>query len=110
MPNFQFIGQFARFYPDIMTGTGSLIAEPGDVRSFDEPPSDGQWVETSAPEAVPAEARTWPPATLVQDTAPLPEAAPVEVAPEPPVAPDSQPVDPAAPAVPVASFNPFDQH
>lgn len=74
MPNFQFIGQSPRFYGDIVTDTGSLVAEPGDVRTFDVPPSDGLWVETDKPEVIPP-FRPWPPRPSAPE-------APAEVAPE----------------------------
>lgn len=30
----------------IIPGKGSLVVNPGDVVSFDEPPTDGQWALT----------------------------------------------------------------
>ena len=45
-----FIGPGERFYPDIIVpGEGSLMAYPGDIREFDDPPSDGNWVPVVKP-------------------------------------------------------------
>lgn len=41
---YQFIGQEQRFYPAVFVNARSLIANPGDVIDFDEPPSDGLWI------------------------------------------------------------------
>jgi hypothetical protein len=57
--NYEFTGQSPRFYPDIVGENGSLIAEPGDVVAFDNPPADGLWAETQLPVTA-WQARTWP--------------------------------------------------
>ena len=106
MPNYLFTGNTARFYPNIVGGSGSLIAEPGDVLTFDEPPTDGLWIETDAPEVIP-EPRTWPPARQPIDATVTAEHGPelVDFQPEPdPVIlakphksrPSSQEPDPSA--------------
>jgi hypothetical protein len=58
MPNYQFVGQAPRLY-DIVTPQGSLIAENGDVCEFENPPTDGLWVETDAP-VNDKSGRSWP--------------------------------------------------
>jgi hypothetical protein len=41
---YQYAGFTERTYPDIIIpGEGSLVVEPGDIREFEAPPSDGLW-------------------------------------------------------------------
>ena len=83
MSNYQFTGQTPRFYPDIVGPHGSLIAVPGDVCEFENPPTDGLWFETKLP-ATDTDGRSWP----IQE-APEPG---LEEEPEPlPVAPATDP-------------------
>lgn len=63
--NYVFTGYAPRFYPDIIGESGSLIAEPGDVREFDEAPADGLWAPTDASVTIPGP-RTWPVKAEVQ--------------------------------------------
>lgn len=46
---FRFAEEITRFYPDILLPEGgSLVANPGDVREFVEPPP-GLWVRVDKP-------------------------------------------------------------
>lgn len=52
MQSYMYLGPYERVYPDILDPPhGSLVAVPGDVREFDEPP-DARWVP--APAELPA--------------------------------------------------------
>lgn len=66
MPNFLYAYPTAAFYPEITGPEGSLIAEPGDVCEFENPPSDGRWAETDLP-VNDKPARRWPPAPQVSE-------------------------------------------
>ena len=40
-----FIGEDDRIYGHVVVpGEGTLVAHPGDVREWDEPPTDGRWL------------------------------------------------------------------
>jgi hypothetical protein len=50
MTKFFYTGEDVRVYPDIVIpGEGSLIAHPGDVRDFDDEPTDGRWLPVPTP-------------------------------------------------------------
>ncbi len=46
---YQFIGQSERTYPNIVIDGRVLVAQPGERREFDRPPSDGLWVGVTVP-------------------------------------------------------------
>lgn len=58
MKTYRYVREDVRIYPDILIpGEGSLVANPGDEREFEQPP-DNAWVEVeptsftfTAPEA-----------------------------------------------------------
>jgi hypothetical protein len=95
LPSYKFTYGYPKFYPSVQDAEGkSLMAMPGDVVTFEQPPDDGAWVLTEAPPAAPEPAP--------EPVQPEPEPVPVPVVPEPAPAP----VAPAEPA-PVAVPNPF---
>ena len=59
MPEFLYVGHHDQLYPDILIPDGDeapkvLVAHPGDVREFENPPTDGRWIEIPEPPVKPA--------------------------------------------------------
>lgn len=59
-----YIGHDERLYPDYVFDGESLVAHPGDVREFENPPTDGRWVEFQVQDPVAKPTVTVKPVTV----------------------------------------------